>query len=175
MKTLSEIINGRKIGVFPVGKVKPAAARLADILPRFGLTGEQIAQAIADFKEAGDEEVDFEFHFRRITSTENDRLRAIAKKKPSTMDPKTKLWSTEEVDVEDLACLRIGYAITAPGFPEGMGLPQDIHSVEFEVAVRKRGDYIKANLADTEIRQLAVALAEHCSFDLQAAKDRVKN
>ncbi len=174
MPKLHEIISGRKIGVFPVGKVKPAVARLADILPRFGLTAENIAQAIADFQ-SDDEEIDFEIHFRRITSTENDRLRAIAKKKPSTMDPKTKQWSNEEVDLEDLALLRLGYALTNPEFPDGMELPEDLHSPELEAGVRKRASYIKANFADTEIRQLAIALAEHCSFDLQAAKDRVKN
>ncbi len=174
MPKLHEIIAGRKIGIFPVGKVKPAAERLADILPRFGLTAEQTAQAIAGFL-ADDEEIDFEIYFRRITSTENDRLRSIANKKPSTMDPKTKQWSTEEVDVEDLARLRLGYALTNPEFPEGMELPEDLSAPEFEPAIRKRAAYIKANFSDTEIRQLAIALAEHCSFDLQAAKDRVKN
>ncbi|MNX46284.1 hypothetical protein D3C86_768230 [compost metagenome] len=174
MATLSEILNGRKIGIFPVGKVKPAAERLASILPRLGLTAEQTAQAIADFQ-ADDEAVDFHIHFRRITSTENERLRAIAKKKPSTVDPKSGKWSPEEVDVEDLARLRLGYGLTEPAFPEGMELPSDLHSEEFVVAVRKRADYIRANFSDTEIRQLAMALAEHCSFDLQAAKDRVKN
>lgn len=161
MPTLDEILAPRRTGKFYLGEDEPIGTKLARILPDLGLTPEQVGEVVERLY-AEREQQGPAFVLQRVTKTENDKLRGLAKiAKPERLDKPTGKWLPEEKDQEDYLALRLAHAIVEPEVP-GTDL-------------RSKADYLLENLTTSEIGELSSASFALDSFNLEKAQERVKN
>lgn len=172
---LAEILAKRSVAVFPIGEVKPASKRLLEILPRYGVPLEKLPAIIDEFYDA--EMVDgVAFKLRRITATEEDRLKPIVKKLADrTFDHATRTMKDGQEDERDVPYVKLAFAILEPAFPDGMELAEGQTEDAFQVTIRKRADYLKEALSYEEATELLRAVKELNSFNLRRAQEQVKN
>lgn len=157
---LDEILASRKTGKFYMGDDETPASRLARILPEFGLSPEDVGSVVAAYY-ADREQSGPAFTLQRVTKTENDKIKALAKQKEKTFNRETKTFSEGGIDGEDYTYLRLAYAITAPEIPG-----EDL---------RAKADYLAANLTPLEAQELQAASFELDRFNLSRAQELVKN
>lgn len=171
MVTWEEIFASRNTREYRMSDGKGELRRLTEVLAAQGIepqkVGEIVAAYVADATDAGPL-----MTIRRITASQDDRLKACAKQAERKFNPETKQWEGGEADKVDLAYCRVGFAIVAPAFPDGMELSDNEEPEAFKVAIRKRADYLKANLAEAQMVELLGALAEVNRFGLTRAESR---
>ena len=158
---LAELLEKRSVGLYPMGEVKTARQRLLEIVRAYGLEHEQFGRAIAEYYE-NDEAEGIVFKLRRITKTEQDKLRAQAKKKADRVfNHQTRQMEDGAIDADDFIFLKLAYAIVEPEIPGD--------------DVRAKADYLAENLTLAEAQELSLALDDLNSFNLRRAKEQVKN
>lgn len=157
---LDELLAPRKTGKFYLGDDETPASRLARVLPAFGVEPEVIG-AIVEAYYADRQESGPTFTLRKVTKTENDKLREIAKKTERKFDQVTKQWSGGDVDQGDYILLRVAYAVTEPEIPGD--------------DLRAKAAYLADNMDQNELMDLYLASIELGRFNLSRAQDLVKN
>lgn len=161
---LDELLASRRTAKFYLGDEESPADRLARILPSFSLTPEQVGQIVEAYYTARVEQTGPAITLRSITKTENDQLRAMAKKKPAKLinPAKPELGFTpEEIDQEDFVFLTLAKAIVEP---------------EVEGAdPRAKADHLASTLTIAQAFELFAAVDANSRFNLQRAQDLVKN
>lgn len=171
MTTWEEVFASRNTREYRMSDGKGALVRLTEVLAAQGIdpqkVGEIVAAYVTDANNAGPT-----LTIQRITAAQDDRLKACANQTERKMNPLTKQWEGGDADKVDLAYCRVGFAIVAPAFPEGLELPSDEGSEAFKTAIRKRADYLKANLAESQMIELVEALADVNRFGLTRAERR---
>lgn len=161
MLTWDDLFASRNIGVYHLGDEKTVAERLIEVLPSFGLEPEQVGSIIeafyADLSKTGPA-----IKLQRVTKTDNDAIRAVAKKKEKTFDQLKKVWVVEnEPDEEDYMYCRLAFAIVEPETPGD--------------DLRAKADFLAKRLTPIEAKELLRASLQHDSFDLRKAQEQVKN
>ena len=161
MMTWDDLLTSRNIGVYHLGDEKTTAERLLEVLPAFGLTPEQVGDIVAAFY-ADLSKTGPAIKLQRVTKTDNDAIKAVAKKKEKTFNQLTKKWEGEnEPDDEDYMYCRLGFAIVEPAVPGD--------------DLRAKADFLAKKLTPIEAKELLRASLQHDSFDLRRAQEQVKN